>query len=219
MLRLTSRRLSASLLHNVASRSTRYYASTNIHRPVSGELPLERFTETALDRRQTPLGTMSQNQLENTLSAINAWCLDGGLDSADSLVNRLGLELASGSLTARDYKDKVVETHLQLIEAYKGQHRKGKQNSLEDAERLLQRLASWYNRGSVSDVPAGAVASLVDAWLADGNDDRASTLLIWWTEVFPVNEESLVPIFQKVIDSSFDSDNDAVMIKLTLKLQ
>lgn len=162
---------------------------------------------------------MSQNQLENTLSAVNAWCQDGGLDSADSLVHRLGLELASGSLTARDYKDNVVETHLQLIEAYIAQHQEGRNNALEDAERLLQRLASWYHRASVSDVPAGAVSSLVDAWLADGNDERASALLIWWTEVFPINEESLIPIFKKVIDFSFDANSDAVMIKLTLKLQ
>ncbi|KAI2513729.1 hypothetical protein MHU86_512 [Fragilaria crotonensis] len=219
MLRLSSRRLSASFLHHLTGRSFRRYASSNVHRPATIEPPLEAFTETALDRRRTPLGTMSRNQLESTLSAVNAWCQHGGLDSADSLVHRLGLELASGSLAARDYKDKVVETHLQLIEAYIAEHQGDQNNTLEDAERLLQRLALWYNRGSVSDVPAGAVANLVDAWLADGNDERASALLIWWTKVFPVDEESLIPIFKRVIDSSFDSDNDAVMIKLTLKLQ
>jgi hypothetical protein len=219
MLRLPSRRLSTLFIHHLYGRSSRRYASSNVHRPVAIEPPLEAFTETALDRRRTPLGTMSRNQLESTLSAINAWCQSGGLDSADSLVHRLGLELASGSLAARDYKDKVVETHLQLIEAYIAEHQADTNNSLEDAERLLQRLALWYRRGSVSDIPPGAVSHVVEAWLADGNDERASALLIWWTEVFPTDEESLIPLFKRVIDSSFDSDNDAVLIDLTRKLQ
>ena len=231
MLRQSSKALSTSLLRNLYGRSIHQHAKRTFSRNTTSVIDprVEQTTMLALDRKQTPLGTMSANQISDTIAAAMIWLNQQGrgLSSADLLAHRLGLELASGSQTARNFAHKVVTMNLQLIQAYcdsddddthTGQMG-DKTANLEDAERLLRRLANWYQRGTVRDIPTEIVANLVQAWLARGNEDRASELLIWWTGVFPVNQDVLLPVFQNVLVASFHADNQAIMIKLSHKLQ
>ena len=230
MLRQSSKVLSKSLLRNLCGRTSHQHAKRTVSLYASAVDPrVQQTTLLALDHRQTPLGTMNANQMGDAISAAMVWCRQqGGLISADLLAHRLGLELASGSPTARKFTDDVVTMYLQLIEAYcndndyedayRGQ-RGDKTANLEDAERLVRRLASWYQRGTVCDVPADVVVKLAQAWLARGDEERASELLIWWTGIFPDNQGVLLPVFQKVLVASSNGDNNAVVSKLSLKLQ
>jgi hypothetical protein len=231
MLRQSSKRLSISLLNNLYGRSSHQYIKRTFSRNAATAVDqhVEQTTLLALDRRQTPLGTMTANQIGDTIAAAMLWCSQQGrgLSSAELLAHRLGLELASGSQTARKFTHEVVTMNLQLIQAYcdtdnddsyNGQS-DDKTANLDDAERLLRRLVSWYQRGTVHDLPADIVVKLVRAWVARGDEERASELLFWWTDLFPDNQDVLLPVFQSVVVASFHADNQAVMKNLSHKLQ
>lgn len=245
MLRQSSRRLSNSLVHHIiCGRATTSHQhqhavmTKTITRHLSSTVDyrLEKTTSNALDVRRTPLGTMTVHQMDNTLTAATTWCHDGsshGLESADLLVHRLGLELASGSQTARKFTSNVVTSHMQLISAYSNnQHNNEEQESerLDHAERLLRRLASWHKSGSTVIIdngdllPAKILTNLVQAWLKIDNEQRASELLLWWTtnSHFPTtddDEQLVVPLFQDIWIKCLESENTVVKTNLTQKMQ
>ena len=69
------------------------------------------------------------------------------------------------------------------------------------------------------EVPSDTMVKLFECWLSRGNQDRAADLLMWWTDIFPKDEESLTPLYKQLIDCSFDSDNHVLTIKMADKLK
>lgn len=167
--------------------------------------------------RKIPLGSMTASQIEMVLANINAWRNSAaGFDLSDLLVNRLGFELISGSVVARDYLDPIMNIHLQVAASYQTEEELNSSH-VEKAERLLRRVTSWYQAGVLDTLPVDTLEEISISWLALDSEARAAELLLWWTHQFPdsAQQEQLLPVFEAVLDKCFDSDSNAVIVDLT----
>lgn len=87
----------------------------------SDEEEFQRTTTVTLSTRATPLGTMTETQIENSLAAIRYWLSPGvylpsayDVLKADRLLQRLVAELSCSTVAARQYTETLAETHPQV---------------------------------------------------------------------------------------------------------
>lgn len=187
------------------------------------EQDLEQATEMLLDQKRNPLGTMSEDNWEDALVAMECWkqadpngTLSGySIDSFDRLLQRLVSEYATETLISQNRRESIIIQQITVLQAWLNLAQRHTPNmnylAIEKAEIALFRLIDRYNRGWTDKniVNEGSLA-VINSWLSFESSEatiRASKLLLSWTDpelkiVTDDVKREVALLFQQALDQS-----------------
>ena len=222
--RLCGRRRSFSESTQTTNRSAAY-ATTDDN---NNNNNLERFTSYALNSHSMPLGSMNENQWEDSMVAVDHWSRLGGgfaVDSAERLLHRLSFEHAVISPHVTSYASKtraLAEMRKVLLQSWMEIHQENQESmlALVRAEKVVNELME--NVPSVPEVfPFHEFCSVVQGWLRFQTPEgarNAAKLLLRITE--NANHKNFVdlagdlnPLFEQtlaqILEQKEDLNNEA----------
>jgi hypothetical protein len=205
----------------------------------SPEIPLDRFTRTALNSHQMPLGTMNHNQWLDVLDAVDAWLRMGGsgysVVSAEGLLERLFCELAATRQrdpgAARERAAILLDVHLLVLQSWIETFRELGGNSLlaltrghRSLRRMLELSPQLGDAGRRrTDFPLDEFIALVRGYLSlrtETGSEGASRLLLEMVgdvdeiQLHRVDHARVIgPLFEECVAQllAYDVTNDAAL--------
>lgn len=182
---------------------------------------LAKFTDLVLDRRRTPLGTLSAEQWEDCLAAMVEWLETGeekligySVDIVDRILHRLLAERATHSLASRGHESDLKPWLAAVVHAWLQMNLKHPQSllALERADSLLSNLLlSWYRRGHFTDkdLPVEQGVAVLQSLLALRSPVgalRATQLLLseHYAVMWTLDKTNVVPCFHEALKQAVE---------------